>query len=450
MSARPLLGRRSGLGLVLANMVGAGVFLSTGYMAQEMGPLPILLAWVTGALLALAGARAYAELAVVVPRSGGEYRYLGHFLHPSLGYLAGWGSLVLGFAAPVAVDTLRAGAFLSSLGITVPVKWLAASLVLLLTGLQLASGGIALRAQNLLVASKVVLVLGFVAVGLWFGRAAWPSWTPPWGPADGSFPWQGFFANQVWIAFAFSGWNAAVYVSGEFENPARDVPWVVLVGCTTVGVLYLLVNWVFVANLTPAQASAVMAYETNRITLGHMVMEELLGHRGGVAMSVLAAAALVSSTSAMLLVGPRVFATMAADGVLPSWLAAREGQPPRAALLLQAGLSLGMVFTQQLRDLVAAASAALLCFSALTVLTLFRVPHVEPSSPRPSRTGRAAALLFAAGSGGLFLHQLWLNPFHLHVMGALGVLGMAAWWATVREARGTSPSEVSAPVQPRP
>jgi APA family basic amino acid/polyamine antiporter len=435
---------------VLANMVGAGVFLSTGYMAQEMGPLPILLAWVAGALLALAGARAYAELAVVVPRSGGEYRYLGHFLHPSLGYLAGWGSLVLGFAAPVAVDTLGAGAFLAALGITVPVKWLAAGLVLLLAGLQLASGGLALRAQNLLVASKVVLVLGFVGVGLWFGRSAWPAWTPPSGPADGGFPWQAFFANQVWIAFAFSGWNAAVYVSGEFEHPARDVPWVVLVGCTAVGVLYLLVNWVFVANLTPAQASAVMAYETNRITLGHMVMDDLLGHRGGVAMSVLAAAALVSSTSAMLLVGPRVFAAMAADGVLPPWLAAREGHPPRAALLLQAGLSVVMVFTQHLRDLVAAASGALLCFSALTVLTLFRVARVEPSAPRPSRTGRAAALLFATGSGGLFLQQLWLNPFHLRVMGALGVLGMAAWWTTARGARATPAGDVSVQAQPRP
>jgi amino acid transporter len=140
---------------------------------------------------------------------------------------------------------------------------------------------------------------------------------------------------------------------------------------------------------------------------------------------------------------------MAADGVLPSWLAGREGQPPRSALLLQAALSVGMVFTQQLRDLVAAASGALLCFSALTVLALFRVRTVEPTAPRPSLTGRAAALLFAAGSGGLFLQQLWLHPFQLRVMGALGLLGLSAWWVTARRPRaGASGLSAQAPPQP--
>lgn len=443
--SRPLLGRKSGLGLVISNMVGAGVFLSTGFMAQEMGPAPILLAWVAGALLALAGARAYAELAVVVPRSGGEYLYLRHFLHPALGYLAGWGSLVLGFAAPVAVDTLGAGAFLSAAGLPVPPQWVAVALVCALTALQLASPRKALRTQNLLVASKAALVLGFVGVGLWFGRAEWPTWTPPAAPPGAGFPWRAFLSNQLWIAFAFSGWNAAVYMSGEFRSPARDVPWAVVMGCAAVAVLYLLVNWVFVANLTPAQASAVTAYESHRITLGHLLMEELLGRHGGLAMSLLATAALVSSTSAMVLVGPRVLAAMAEDGVLPSWLRARNGKP-RAALAVQCALSLALVFTQELRDLVTTASGALLLFSSLTVLALFRVRSVEPSAPPPSRVGRACAAAFALGSGGLFLHQLWTSPHSLRGVGALALVGLGVYGLSGRAARARGLS-VPVPVQ---
>src|SRR2546426_7528229 len=109
MSApRRILGLGSGVGIVAANMIGAGVFLSAGFMAQDMGPGTILLAWVTGAVIALAGSRAYAAVAQLVPRSGGEYRYLSDLLHPSLGYLAGWGSLLLGFSAPVAVAAVAA------------------------------------------------------------------------------------------------------------------------------------------------------------------------------------------------------------------------------------------------------------------------------------------------------------------------------------------------------
>ena len=93
----------SGMGMVIANMIGAGVFLSTGYMAQTLTPKQILLAWVVGALLALAGAKAYASIAQIVPQSGGEYKYLSKLIHPSLGYLAGWASLLLGFSAPIAI-----------------------------------------------------------------------------------------------------------------------------------------------------------------------------------------------------------------------------------------------------------------------------------------------------------------------------------------------------------
>jgi hypothetical protein len=118
----PKLGCASGIGLVVANMMGAGVFLSAGFMAQDLGPRPILIAWVVGMVLALCGALSYATLAELVPRSGGEYRYLSELMHPALGYLAGHGSMLLGFSGPVAIDAIAAAAFLKTLVRSVHIK----------------------------------------------------------------------------------------------------------------------------------------------------------------------------------------------------------------------------------------------------------------------------------------------------------------------------------------
>jgi APA family basic amino acid/polyamine antiporter len=109
------LGLGSGVGLVVANMIGAGVFVSAGFMAQQLRPGVILLAWAVGAALALAGAIAYGGVVRVCPRSGGEYRFLSDLLHPFAGYLAGWTSLLVGFSAPIAAPALAAGPFARTL-----------------------------------------------------------------------------------------------------------------------------------------------------------------------------------------------------------------------------------------------------------------------------------------------------------------------------------------------
>ena len=132
--------------------------------------------------------------------------------------------------------------------------------------------------------------------------------------------------SLFFIAFAFSGWNAAAYAAGEFKDPKRDVPRAMLIGCALVAVLYLIVNWVFVANLTPAEGKAVFDYEQTRVTLGHVVVRHLVGDWGGRAMSVLALVAFISAASAMTMVGPRVYAAMAEDGFLPRALAARAAR----------------------------------------------------------------------------------------------------------------------------
>ncbi|TVQ91647.1 MAG: amino acid permease [Deltaproteobacteria bacterium] len=428
------IGLRTGIGIVIANMVGSGVFLSAGFMAQDLDPLWLMLSWVVGSALALIGARTYAEVASLIGRSGGEYRYLSDLLHPWLGSLAGWASLLIGFAASIAVDALSAGAFLKTLLPWIEPRWLGAALILILSLVHASRLDWSKWSQNALVIGKILLVVGFVAVGLTLGQHAWPTWTAPSRPPDGSFPLDAFLGHQYWVAFTFSGWNAAIYVAGEFRTARRDVPRAMLVGCAAVAVLYLLVNWVFVANLTPEQSAVVTTSETEAITLGHLVIQELLGPVGGAIMSGCAVLIFVSALSAMILVGPRVYAEMARDGVLPSWLIGAEGRPPTGSILLQAGLALGLLFGESLLELVQSAAIILLLFSGLTALAVLWIRWKRPDLPSPSLTGQICAAIY-------LLSVIVLMAWGLQASLLLGITllvitlcATVAWWIAKRRA----------------
>ena len=390
------LGLFSGMGMVIANMIGAGVFLSTGFMAQEMNPKQILIAWVVGMVIAMTGAKAYSGIVQLVPRSGGEYRFLSTLIHPALGYLAGWASLLIGFSAPIAVSAMAAGAFAATLYSGVNVTWVAVTVIVSLTAAHAIGMRISITAQNIFVAVKMILVTGFIIVGLVYGNNAWPEWTPP-NETQG-FPVGSFMRNLFYIAFAFSGWNAAVYAASEFKNPQRDVPRAMVLGCLVVGILYFFINRIFVTNLTPEQSAVVFTYEADRITLGHLIMQNILGDTGAACMSVFAIIAFISSASAMTFLGPRVYAAMAQDGFLPAALKGKEGKPPVGAVLLQGAIALFLVLVYQLQEALSNVGAILTLFSALTVFSLFRICFGS-KYPRPSPLTLTAAGLFLIISG---------------------------------------------------
>jgi len=171
-----------------------------------------------------------------------------------------------------------------------------------------------------------------------------------------------------------------------------------LIGCALVAVLYLLVNWVFVANLTPNESRAVFEYETKRVTLGHLVIKDLLGEAGGIAMSFLSMTAFVAATSAMMLVGPRVYAAMAEDGFLPQLLAAKQGQAPTGSVLLQAALALVLLFTHTLQEVLTNVGAILTLFAALVSLTIFRVHFGQSRLPKPGPLTLVAAGIHVASA----------------------------------------------------
>jgi basic amino acid/polyamine antiporter, APA family len=388
------LGVASGVGIVVATTVGAGVFVTTGFMAQTMGPVPILLAWLAGSAIALAGARAYAAVAELVPRSGGEYRYLSDLLHPSVGYLAGWASLLVGFSAPIAVDAYAAASYAGTLLPVRDPRLLATVLIAALTILHAIGQRSSRWTQDLLALAKAALLIGFVAVGLALGSNAWPAWTPPQPGA----PLPTFMASLFYIAYAFSGWNTAVYAAAEFREPRRTVRRAVLVGCALVAALYLVVNWIFVANLTPQRAAAVFASETARVTLAHLLVRDLIGDAGARAMSILAVLVFLSAASAMTFAGPRVYAAMAQDGFLPRRLAGAEGRPPAGSILLQGLLAAVLVHTHELQQILKNAGGILTLFSGLTVVALFRVAFARRELPRPAPGVLAAAAFFAASA----------------------------------------------------
>jgi APA family basic amino acid/polyamine antiporter len=404
--------------LVVANTIGTGVFLSAGFMAQDLGPLAILLAWVAGAALAMCGAVAYAENARLLPQSGGEYRYLSTLVHPAVGSTAGWASMLAGFSGPMAINAMFAGAFAQRVIPRLEPRVFAGALIVGITLVHAFSLRVSRLGQNLLVIAKAVLVAGFVVLGLWLGSWQWPTWVPPHHPEG--FALLPFVTSQFYVAYAFSGWNAAIYSAEDFAHPTRDVPRAMVWGCAAIGAAYLLVNWIFVANLTPASAAVVT--ETQDVTLAHVIAQELVGATGAVLISAFLVIVFISTTSALGFMGPRVYAEMAKDGLLPRWLGSRgDHRPPTASVLLQGGLSLVLVFTQSLRGILQDVGAVLVLFAALTAAALFRVRRVLGTPP--SRLSRVAAVVYALAAVWMLYYglsqqsQLWAWLLGLTIAG---------------------------------
>lgn len=447
MTAPRKLGLWSGVGIVAANMIGAGVLTAPGFMAMDLAPSYILLAWLVGGVGALSGARAYAAVAHAIPRSGGEYRYLSTLWHPMLGFLAGWTSLLVGFSQPVALDAQLVGYYAGTLGIDVNWRVVTVAVIVLVTALHAFDLRASRRGQNVLVAIKITLVAGFVVVGLVAGGNAWPTWRPE-ASAHG-LPTAAFFQSLVFIAFCYSGWNAAIYASEEFAAPRRDVPRAMLIGCGAVMVLYLLVNWVFVTNLTPADYGSWISGDPERVTLGHVVMRNVIGSTGAKIMSAFMIVALLSAASAMTMIGPRVYAAMARDGYLPKVFAGKDDRPPQWSVLLQGGIALAVAMTTSFIKAISTVGTVLTLMAALTALGVFKLQLDPRQDEKPGIAALIAATIFVGLSGWMLYFAFTsplLNTVALPVVGsvsaplvwlvfiALITVVYAAWVAARRRA----------------
>lgn len=364
------------IGLVVANMIGTGIFTTTGLLAAELrDPLWMIAAWLLGGLLALCGADVYAELGAMMPRAGAEYVYLRRAFHPAAGFLSGWVSLVVGFSAPIAASAIGFASYLSAAVPALPRAPAAVSLIVVLTMLHMASVRWGSRVQTAFTAAKVLLLVALVVAGLAVGHGSWAHFAAGAGPPAPSR----LAVALIFVSFAYSGWNGAAYVAGELEEPGRNLPRALLGGTAAVTVLYLALNVVFLYALPPRA----MAGE---VEVGHVAARALFGPTAGAVLSLLIALALVSSVSAMVMAGPRVYLAMAEDGLFFRPLARRgRSGAPWASVALQGVIAVALALTATFDQLLVYIGFTLSLFAALTVLGAFVLRRREPDAPRPYR-----------------------------------------------------------------
>ena len=356
--ARPL-GFWSATALVVASMIGTGVFTTSGFLLSDLKtPARVLWVWVGGGVLACLGAMSYGALARRLPESGGEYLFLSRTLHPAVGYVAGWLSFLVGFSAPMAFAAYAFGEYSKVWWPGCPPRLSGTCLVFVLSLVHAAHVRRGAWAQNLTVFLKLALLLGFLGLALTRLKVSAPTAAP-------AVPISSWAVSLMWVSFSYSGWNAAVYVASEVAQPERNLPRAMLTGTLVVTGLYLLVNAVFVY-------SAPVSDLAGKPDIGRIAAAALGGPAWGKAMTSLVAVVLVSSVSAQIMAGPRVYARMADDGYLPHWL--RMGNhPPRGAIALQATTATIMLWSASFEWFLTYIGFTLGLSTAATVLGLVRL-----------------------------------------------------------------------------
>ncbi|MBI1898459.1 MAG: amino acid permease [Acidobacteria bacterium] len=321
------IGIPSAAAIVISNMVGTGIFTTTGFLAGDLGsPALILLIWAVGAVCALAGAFCYSELGINFPASGGEYVYLTEAYGPTWGFMSGWISFFAGFSAPIAAAALAFSDYLGyffpalkqenaqiaigsgALAFKIGHAQLAASgLILLLTLLNFLRLKSVAKVQNVLTGSKVVVILGFILLGLFFGSGNWEHFRMEAARTSARPLFSQFAVSLVWIYVGYSGWNAATYIAEELKNPARTLPLALTYGTALVAAMFIGLNIVFIYAAPLEEMKGVVA-------IGSLAAAKLFGSSVAGIFSALMALSLISTVNAMVTIGPRLYYAMAKNG----------------------------------------------------------------------------------------------------------------------------------------
>jgi amino acid transporter len=377
------------IALVVGNAIGAGIYTTSGFALADLGSREwVLLAWMVGGLIALTGAISYGMLAQRLTESGGEFVYLTRSIHPFAGFIAGWISLLAGFSGGIAFAATTFEVYLQSAipSLTaLPADSLAVAAILFAGMIHVVRVDTGTTIHNLIVGA-MVLALIYLCLFAGIGLLS-ESWAPSAaGSYTKSFDLDAFATSLVWISLSYSGFNAAVYVAGEASNAKFNVPRSMIVGTLIVIVLYVTINAVLLYAPLPetivgqAKIAAIAAHALGGETLGTFI-------------EIVVAISLLTSVTAMVLAGPRVYAKMADEGVLPQLFQFTEGAPPRAAIVLQVGVAVAITLISGLRDLLSYLGFTLSISLALTVSTLF-VRHIRFGERPSSQWYPIAPMLF--------------------------------------------------------
>ncbi len=371
--------------VVIANMVGTGVFTSLGFQLLEIrSGFALLALWAVGGIAALCGAMTYAELGAALPRSGGEYNFLARIVHPAAGFVSGWVSATIGFAGPCALAAMTFAAYATSVLDVGDSPWvrpaLAVALVIALGFAHASNHRTSGGTQVVFTILKVAVIVVFCVAALAFaGEPQAIRFLPAAGDARELFSAE-FAVALIYVSYAYTGWNAATYLSSELENPQRTLPVILFSGTLVVTLLYLALNYVFL-SVAPVDAMR------GEVEVGYIAARSAFGEAGGRFAGLILAALLISTVSAMTLAGPRVLQVVGEDFPALRFFARtnRDGIPS-VAIYTQTALSVVFILTASFESILVFAGFTLALNSFVTVLSVFVLRWRQPQLPRPYRT----------------------------------------------------------------
>jgi len=352
----------AGVAIVMANMIGTGVFTSLGFQLKDMGhPLSILTLWILGGILALSGAFSYAEVGTYIRKSGGEYAFLSEIYHPIAGYLSGWVSLTVGFAAPIALAGIAFTEYFSFGEYNI--KWIAISVIAVITFIHTKNLKTSAKFQILSTLFKVLIIAVIILSGIMVAEQSAVSYEI--NQQYFSEIKSGAFAIAlIYVSYSYSGWNAAAYISEEFEDPRKSLPVALIGGTLVVTILYTLLQFVFLKHIPAAELSG-------KLDVGEIAAKKIFGTDFGNLFGIIISFLLVSSISAMVWVGPRVTSSMAGEHRLWQYFKVEKKQVPKRALWLQFVLSVILIVTGTFEQIMIYCGVLLSMCTLLVVLAVF-------------------------------------------------------------------------------
>ena len=374
------LGVPTATAVVIAAMVGSGVFTTLGFQVAEIrSTFAIMMVWLVGGVIALCGAFTYAELGAALPRSGGEYHLLRRVYTPALGFLSGWVSATVGFAGPSALAAMALASYTGTFIPGIPENHLAAGAVLGFSLIHASSLQVGTTFQNLLTVLKVGLILGFVGAAFTVDQVQGITLWPQAGDA-GLITGPAFAIALIFVSYAYTGWNAAIYIAGEIKQPSRTLPRSLLLGTLTVTALYALLNYVFLRTVPMDELAG-------QIEVGFLAGVHIFGEAGGQVTAAIIAGLLASTVSAYVFLGPRILMVMGEDMPALTWLSVKSQRGlPVNAFVFQTLVTLAFIYTSTFDQVMLYASILLIANSTLAVAGVYVLRRNEPNLPRPYLT----------------------------------------------------------------
>jgi APA family basic amino acid/polyamine antiporter len=366
--------------IVIANIIGVGVFTSLGFQVTSItSGFALLALWVVGGVFALCGALCYGELASVMPRSGGEYHYLSTIYHPIVGFLSGWVSVTVGFAAPIAAAAIALGRYFGNVVPNIETKGIAVIAVIIISLIHTRNIRTSSYFQSISTILKVALILILIACGFLIQQPQNLSFLPSSDSFTDIFS-SSFATSLVFVTYAYSGWNASIYIANDIKKPEKNIPFSLLLGTSVVLVLYVLLNFIFLFT-TPISELA------GQLDIGYIAANRIFGNLGRTIISLLISFGLVSSISAMIWAGPRVMQMIGEDIFLFRFLSKRNQYGvPLYAILLQLAIVIFLMTSSSFEAVITYLGFTLTLSSCMTVLGVFVHRMRYPEINRPYRT----------------------------------------------------------------